>query len=63
MDIADLIAGSQKVAAHFRWSGTHLKKRMGYPPTGRRFQDVDRRDRQVVEQLGVGRPWISSSAR
>ena len=41
MDIADMVAESQKVAAHFRCSGTHLREWMGYPPTGRRFQDVD----------------------
>ena len=41
MEIVDLVADGEKVAAHFRCSGTHLGKWMGYPPTGRRFQDVD----------------------
>jgi predicted ester cyclase len=41
MEIIDLVADSQKVAAHFRCSGTHLGEWMGHPPTGRRFQDVD----------------------
>jgi predicted ester cyclase len=41
MEIADLVADSDKVAAHFRCSGTHLGQWMGHPPTGRRFQDVD----------------------
>ena len=41
MEIADLVADSDKVAAHFRCSGTHLGEWMGRPPTGRRFQDVD----------------------
>jgi predicted ester cyclase len=41
MEIVDLVAYSEKVAAHFRCSGTHLGEWMGHPPTGRRFQDVD----------------------
>ena len=41
MEIVDLVADSDKVAAHFRCSGTHLGEWMGHPPTGRRFQDVD----------------------
>ena len=35
------VAGEEKVAAHFRCSGTHLGEWMGRPPSGRRFQDVD----------------------
>ncbi len=41
MEIADLVADGQKVAAHFRCSGTHLGEWRGHPPTGRRFHDVD----------------------
>ena len=41
MEIIDLVAEGEKVAAHFRCSGTHLGQWMGYPPTGRRFSDVD----------------------
>ena len=41
MEIVDLVAEEQKVAAHFRCSGTHLGEWMGRPPSGRRFQDVD----------------------
>jgi predicted ester cyclase len=41
MEIADLVADDEKVAAHFRRSGTHLGEWMGRPPTGRRFADVD----------------------
>ena len=41
MEIVDLVADSDKVAAHFHCSGTHLGEWMGHPPTGRRFQDVD----------------------
>jgi predicted ester cyclase len=41
MEIVDLVADDEKVAAHFRCSGTHLGEWMGHPPTGRRFQDVD----------------------
>ena len=41
MQIIDLIAEGEKVAAHFRCSGTHLGEWMGHPPTGRRFHNVD----------------------
>jgi predicted ester cyclase len=41
MEIVDLVADNDKVAAHFRCSGTHLGEWMGHPPTGRRFHDVD----------------------
>lgn len=41
MEIVELVADSENVAAHFRCSGTHLGEWMGQPPTGRRFQDVD----------------------
>ena len=41
MEIVDLVADSERVAAHFRCSGTHLGEWMGHPPTGRRFEDVD----------------------
>ena len=40
-EIVDLVADNDKVAAHFRCSGTHLGEWMGHPPTGKRFQDVD----------------------
>jgi predicted ester cyclase len=41
MEIVHLVADGEKVAAHFRCSGTHLGDWMGHPPTGRRFQDID----------------------
>jgi predicted ester cyclase len=41
MEIVDLVAEEEKVAAHFRCSGTHLGEWMGRPPSGRRFRDVD----------------------
>jgi hypothetical protein len=41
MEIVDLVADDEKVAAHFRCSGTHLGEWMGHPPTGRRFEDID----------------------
>ncbi len=41
MEIVDLVAEEEKVAAHFRCSGTHLGEWLGRPPSGRRFQDVD----------------------
>jgi predicted ester cyclase len=40
MEIVDLIAEADRVAAHFRCSGTHLGLWLGNPPTGRRFFDV-----------------------
>ena len=40
MEIADLVADSEKVTAHFRCPGTHLGQWMRHPPAGRRFQDV-----------------------
>lgn len=41
MEIIDLIADDEKVAAHFRCSGTHLGEWRGHRPSGRRFSDVD----------------------
>ena len=41
MEIVDLVADGEKVAAHFRCSGTHQGEWMGRPPTGRRFHDID----------------------
>jgi predicted ester cyclase len=41
MEIVELVADGDKVAAHFRCSGTHMGEWMGHPPTGRRFADVD----------------------
>lgn len=41
MEIVDLVADGEKVAAHFRCSGTQLGEWLGHPPTGRRFHDVD----------------------
>jgi predicted ester cyclase len=34
MEIGDLVAEREKVAAHFRCSGTHLGEWMGHPPMG-----------------------------
>ena len=41
MEIVLLVADEEKVAAHFRCSGTHLGEWLGHPPSGRRFSDVD----------------------
>ena len=41
MEIIFLVADEEKVAAHFRCSGTHLGEWLGHPPSGRRFSDVD----------------------
>ena len=59
MQIADLVADSDTVAAHLRCSGTHLGEWMGHPPTGRRFADVDEiyifrvRDGKLADAFGV----------
>jgi predicted ester cyclase len=41
MEIVDLVAEDDKVAAHFKCSGTHLGEWRGVAPTGRRFEGVD----------------------
>ncbi len=41
MEVIDLIAEGEKVAAHFRCPGTHLGEWTGHLATGRRFHDVD----------------------
>jgi predicted ester cyclase len=41
MTIVNLVAEGDKVAAHFKCSGTHEGEWQGRAPTGRRFEDVD----------------------
>lgn len=41
MKVADLIAEDDKVAAHFKCSGTHRGEWRGVAPTGNRFEEVD----------------------
>jgi 2'-5' RNA ligase len=41
MEIVDLIAEGDKVAAHFKCSGTHRGEWRGRAPTGKRFQGID----------------------
>jgi predicted ester cyclase len=59
MEIVTLISDGEKVAAHFRCSGTHLGEWLGVPPTGRRFERVDEiyifevREGRLVSALGV----------
>jgi predicted ester cyclase len=59
MEIVTLISEGEKVAAHFRCSGTHLGEWLGVPPTGRRFENVDElyifdvRAGRLVSALGV----------
>ena len=40
MEILDLVADGERVAAHFRCSGSHLGQWRGHRPSGRRFRDV-----------------------
>ena len=41
MEIVELIAEGEKVAAHFKCSGTHEGEWRGVAPTGRRFEGID----------------------
>jgi predicted ester cyclase len=41
MEIVDLIAEGDKVAAHFKCSGTHRGEWRGRAPTGRPFEGID----------------------
>jgi predicted ester cyclase len=59
MEIVTLISEGEKVAGHFRCSGTHLGEWLGVPPTGRRFERVDEvyifevREGRLVSAVGV----------
>ena len=59
MEIVDLIAEDDRVAAHFKCSGTHRGEWLGLPPSGRRFEGVDEiyifrvQDGKLVSALGV----------
>ncbi|MGH2981816.1 MAG: ester cyclase [Solirubrobacterales bacterium] len=41
MEVVELVAEGDKVAAHFKCSGTHQGEWRGAEPTGRRFEGVD----------------------
>ena len=41
MEIVVVVAEDERVAAHFRCSGTHLGPWRGHQPTGARFEKVD----------------------
>jgi predicted ester cyclase len=59
MAIVDLIAEDDRVAAHFKCSGTHRGAWLGMPPSGRRFEGVDEiyifriQGGKLVSALGV----------
>jgi predicted ester cyclase len=59
MEIVELVAEGDKVAAHFRCSGTHRGEWRGVEPTGRRFENVDEiyifevRDGRLTSALGL----------
>jgi predicted ester cyclase len=59
MEIVELVAEGDKVAAHFRCSGTHRGEWRGAEPTGRRFENVDEiyifevRDGRLTSALGL----------
>jgi steroid delta-isomerase-like uncharacterized protein len=41
MEIVELVAEGDTVAARFTCSGTHTGEWLGHPPTGRRFELID----------------------
>jgi predicted ester cyclase len=41
MEVVSVVADGDRVAAHFRCSGTHLGRWRGFEPTGRRFEGID----------------------
>jgi predicted ester cyclase len=59
MEIVDLIADGEKVAARFKCSGTHKGEWLGVPATGRRFESIDEiyifgvKDGKLVSAVGV----------
>jgi predicted ester cyclase len=59
MEIVELIAEGDSVAAHFHCSGTHRGEWRGVAPTGRRFENVDEiyifqvRDGRIAAALGL----------
>jgi predicted ester cyclase len=59
MEIIDLVAEGDRVAARFVCSGTHTGTWLGHAPTGRRFERIDEagfyrfRDGRIVESWGV----------
>jgi predicted ester cyclase len=59
MEIIDLVAEGDRVAARFVCSGTHTGEWLGHAPTGRRFERIDEagfyrfRDGRIVESWGV----------
>jgi predicted ester cyclase len=59
MEIIDLIAEGDRVAARFTCSGTHTGEWLGHAATGRRFELIDEaaiyrfRDGRIVESWGV----------
>jgi predicted ester cyclase len=59
MEIVELIAEGDAVAAHFKCSGTHRGDWLGTPATGRRFDHVDEiyifhvRDGKLISAFGV----------
>jgi predicted ester cyclase len=59
MEIIDLVAEGDRVAARFICSGTHTGEWLGHAPTGRRFERIDEagfyriREGRIVESWGV----------
>jgi predicted ester cyclase len=59
MEIIDLVAEGDRVAARFVCSGTQTGEWLGHAPTGRRFERIDEagfyrfREGRIVESWGV----------
>ena len=59
MEIIDLVAEGDRVAARFVCSGTHTGEWLGHAPTGRCFERIDEagfyrvREGRIVESWGV----------
>lgn len=57
MEIIDLIAEGDRVAARFTCSATHLGEWLGNAPTGRRFEAVDEVSIFRFEQGRIAETW------
>lgn len=59
MRTVELLSEGDRVAGHFRCSGTHLGRWRGHEPTGRTFQDVEEvyfftvREGRIVDTRGL----------
>lgn len=57
MEIIELIAEGDAVAAHFTCSATHTGTWLGHPPTGRRFERIDEVGIYRLRDAKITRAW------